>query len=282
MNLRARMRFPVVLGLASLLFLLASVSSARAARTTREEQYLLMVGAGVAHPSLLYTPRDNPAVYSQNQHFKVQAIGLLPASSLNAGTAGFHLMAGNGVIGGQLGVEVGFPGVTPVTLLAGVGAEIRPIRTAIGLQCQLGVSGGLTVGCSQLGFLVNPEGGFRFGLLFGRPGVLFGSPFPVATGVALSLGRYIVLALDAGATIAAPSGSSWGFNLLPALGVRTSILDFNAGWGFPLLTSSGAGTNSAVPLGLVAGLGLRLGKRFYLSVGTNDSAWLWAQTSVRF
>lgn len=274
-----------VLGLVIAVSAVSSVLTepAYAARTTREEQYLLMVGAGVAHPSVLHTPRDNPAIYSQNQHFKIQALGIVPSSQFNAGTAGFHLIAGNGVIGGQLGVEMGFPGASPIQFLGGVGVEIRPIRTAVGLQCQLGVSGSLTVSCSQLGFLINPAGGLRVGVLLGRAGVAFSTPFPVAAGMALSLGQYIVLALDAGTAFGAPSGANTlGFNLLPALGIRTPILDVNVGWGLPIVNSSGAGTSSAVPLGLVAGLGLRLGKRFYLSAGTNDAAWLWLQTTVRF
>lgn len=265
-----------------LLCVLAWASLAHAQRTTREEQYLLTVGAGIAHPSVLYAPRDNPAIYSQNQHFKIQALGLLQNSNFSAGTAGFHLMAGNGLLGGQLGVEVGLPGAASINVMGGFGVEIRPIRTAMGLQCQLGLAGGISVGCTQIGVLVNPEGGFRWGTVVGRPGVLLASPVPVSTGIALDLGRHIVLALDAGSAFGGAMTSNWGFNVLPALGIRTQILDLNAGWGVPVLTSGGAGGNSAVPLGLVAALGLRLGKRVYVSAGTNDSAWAWMQTTIRF
>ncbi len=243
-----------------------------------EDSYLLSTGAGVSDPSVLNGLRDNPAGLALNEKAKLQMLGLASSSTFNPITMGLHAILGNGTVGGQFGAELGIPGAFAPAVRGGFAVNIKAIKTAIGVGCQVTFGGAIGLSCPGIGLLINPEGPFHVGLELGLYGLLggFGS-FPVSAGAAFEIAKIFTLALDAGTSI---GGGTGGISLMPAAGFQIAIVQVTAGYGFSVLSGT-QGTGAFVPGGFTAGLGLSLGK-IHIMGHYNHSSWMMLSLAYRF
>lgn len=262
---KSRSRARVMTNFAALLTIAPS-SMAWSAPNPAEESYLLSAGAGVSAPSLYNGLRDNPAVVSFTSGLRLQALGLASSSAITPTTAGVHVILGNGMVGGQFGMELTVPGAFAPALRGAVAVSIRAIKTAVGLSCQVGLGSAVSVSCANLGLLFNPSGPFRVGLALGLSG-LGGGGFPVAIGAAVEIAKLVTLAVDGGTTI---GGASTSVDLLPAAKVRIAMFQFSAGYGL------GAWA------GFTLGVGALLGKSFHLMAHYNHGTWGLISAVFRF
>lgn len=242
--------------------------------------HMISVGGGIASPSKTSALGENPAglVYNTDQ----RVLGALGAtnSSLNPLGVGGSFFAGNGSVGGGIGLQT-FTGqgnsAGNITLLNyGLAAEIESLNVAFGAMGtytlnQTGITTGTGSGGAwnaNLGMLYNPKGTVRVG------GTLFqvvGGVGAVGAGIAADANPWATFVLDG-----AYDPQSKGSTLKPGLGIHMDDFQLSYGYGINI-----QGSDGWIRQGSSVGLGIQLSQTVHLQGYYNQLALYYLGLSVR-
>ena len=237
-----------------------------------ETPHALSVAAGVASPSVTTAITENPAGLAYNQQFKIMAEGTTNTYVFDTIGMGGTLYAGNGFVGGGLGLSTFSNTATaPFTqgiLNAGIGMQITAINLAFGTSFHYAIWN--TTGANTYwgtnatwgitaGILGRPNGPLRVGVSAYQIGT--GAEF-VGLGVTFEPSDWANITVDANQYIRGP-----GTVLKPGLAIHFYNFQMGLGYGIPLLVG-GMGTSTGPEISI----GGRFGQNFRAEAYYNQLA----------